>query len=100
MHTPSAVAPSAAAHTSHKAVHAALQQRPSAQNPDAHSPPPPHASPCLTRHTPAALHIRVPAQLPGSSALVSTAQRPSVPASPHERHSPPHADSQQYPSTQ
>jgi hypothetical protein len=96
---PSAVAPSAALHTSHCPPHAPLQHTPSAQNVLAHvAPPPGHCCPVFNLQAPVASHVLLPEQLSGSSAFITSMHAP-VPAA-QVMHVPEHAPPQQMPSSQ
>jgi hypothetical protein len=79
-HAPSAPLPfDAAEQAMHEAVHAVSQQTPSAAKPLAHVAPLVAGRPFFARHAPAALHVVVPVQVSGSSALATATHAP-VPA--------------------
>jgi hypothetical protein len=75
------------------------QQTPSTQFPDAHSLENAHAFPRTLRHAPAPSQIESPLQLSSVAFLIGE-QVPTLPVSAQPSQDPPHARSQQTPSTQ
>jgi hypothetical protein len=76
--TPSAEAPALAAHTSQPPLHAALQQRPSAQKPLAQLEPSAHSCPLMSLQAPDASQRLTPEQVSASTAFTTTVHVPGV----------------------
>jgi hypothetical protein len=79
-------------------LQALLQQRPSAQKPEAHSPPAAQICPGFLRHEPVALQVVVPEQVSASSAFTTAVQLPGLAL--HDLHAPLQDTPQQTPSKQ